>query len=68
MLILMVCFTCLGLWLLSASNAVIVFAHAGHWAVDALYLAPVLVLIGAALNGRRRERREARENRDGPRD
>jgi hypothetical protein len=45
-----------------------VFAHAGHWAVDALYLVPVLVLIGAALNGRRRERREARENPDGPRD
>jgi hypothetical protein len=49
-------------------GALIVFAHAGHWAVDALYLVPVLVLIGAALNGRRRERREARENPDGPRD
>ena len=58
MLIVMVAFTCLGLWL----GAVIVFAHAGHWAVDALYLVPVLVLVGAALNGRRRERREAREN------
>ena len=23
--------------------ALIVFAHAGHWAVDALYLVPVLV-------------------------
>ena len=39
----------------------IVFAHAGHWAVDALYLVPVLLLVAAALNGRRRERREARE-------
>jgi hypothetical protein len=40
---------------------VIVFAHAGHWAVDALYLLPVVLLVVAALNGRRRERREARE-------
>jgi hypothetical protein len=39
---------------------VIVFAHAGHWAVDALYLLPVVLLVAAALNGRRRERREAR--------
>ena len=39
----------------------IVVAHAGHWAVDALYLVPVLLLVVAALNGRRRERREARE-------
>jgi hypothetical protein len=39
---------------------VIVFAHAGHWAVDALYLLPVVLLIAAALNGRRRERRGAR--------
>jgi hypothetical protein len=49
-------------------GALIVFAHAGHWAVDTLYLVPVLVLIGAALNGRRRERREKRQNPDGPRD
>jgi hypothetical protein len=41
---------------------VIVFAHAGHWAVDALYLLPVVVLVVVAFNGRRRERREAREN------
>ena len=39
----------------------IVFAHAGHWAVDALYLLPVVLLVVAALNGRRRERREARK-------
>jgi hypothetical protein len=43
---------------------VIVFAHAGHWAIDALYLLPVLLLVVAALNGRRRERREARERGD----
>jgi hypothetical protein len=49
-------------------GALIVFAHAGHWAVDALYLLPVLLLLAAALNGRRRERREARENREGGHD
>jgi hypothetical protein len=40
-------------------GAVIVLAHAGHWAVDALYLVPVLLLVGAALkerwNARRRD-------------
>jgi hypothetical protein len=45
-------------------GALIVFAHAGHWAVDALYFLPVIVLLVAALNGRRRERREAKENGD----
>jgi hypothetical protein len=30
----------------------IVFAHAGHWAVDALYVVPVLLLVGAALKDR----------------
>jgi hypothetical protein len=49
-------------------GALIVFAHAGHWAVDALYLLPVLLLVLAALNGRRRERRQARENRERPQD
>jgi hypothetical protein len=47
---------------------VIVFAHAGHWAVDALYLLPVVLLVVAAIHGRRRERRAARENRDGAAD
>jgi hypothetical protein len=40
---------------------VIVFAHAGHWLPQLLYLAPVVVLVGAILVGRMRERREARE-------
>jgi hypothetical protein len=47
---------------------VIVFGHAGHWAVDLLYLVPVLILVGAALNGRRRERREARQKGESARD
>lgn len=39
----------------------IVFAHAGHWLPQLLYLLPVVVLVVAILIGRRRERREARE-------
>jgi hypothetical protein len=39
---------------------VIVVAHAGHWLPQLLYLAPVVVLVGAILVGRMRERREAR--------
>ena len=49
-------------------GALIVFAHAGHWAVDALYLVPVVALLVAALNGRRRERRDARNERDASQD
>jgi hypothetical protein len=49
-------------------GALTVFAHPGHWAVDALYFLPVIVLLVAALHGRRRERREARENGDRARD
>jgi hypothetical protein len=37
--------------------AAVVFAHAGHWAVDALYVVPVLLLVGAALKDRFRSRR-----------
>jgi hypothetical protein len=37
--------------------APVVFAHAGHWAVDALYVVPVLVLVGAALKDRFKTRR-----------
>jgi hypothetical protein len=40
---------------------VIVLAHAGHWLPQLLYLAPVVVLVGAILVGRMRERRDARE-------
>jgi hypothetical protein len=48
---------------------VIVLAHAGHWLPQLLYLAPVLVLVGAILISRMRERREARHGsgRDGTR-
>jgi hypothetical protein len=38
----------------------IVFAHAGHWLPQLLYLAPVVVMLGAVGIGKLRERR----NRD----
>jgi len=40
-----------------------VFAHPGHWAVQLVYLAPLLVLAWALVAGRRKERREVRERR-----
>jgi hypothetical protein len=50
-----------------SAEHVIVLAHAGHWLPQLLYLAPVVVLVGAILVGRLRERREARDGvkRDG---
>ena len=36
------------------------FAHPSHWAVQAAYLAPLLVLVVAMLVGKQRERRERR--------
>jgi hypothetical protein len=42
---------------------VIVFAHAGHWLPQLLYLVPVVALVVAVMVGRRRERRAAREGR-----
>jgi hypothetical protein len=38
----------------------IVFAHAGHWLPQLLYLAPVLVMLGAVGLGKLRERRNKR--------
>jgi|tagenome__1003787_1003787.scaffolds.fasta_scaffold19644639_2 hypothetical protein len=39
----------------------IVFAHAGHWLPQLLYLAPLIVLIGAILLGKLRDRRGGRQ-------
>jgi hypothetical protein len=36
---------------------VIVVAHAGHWLPQLLYLAPVVVMLGAVGLGKLRERR-----------
>jgi hypothetical protein len=38
---------------------VIVFAHAGHWLVQLIYVLPLAVLVGAIAWGRIRERRSA---------
>jgi cytochrome c oxidase assembly factor CtaG len=40
---------------------VTVFAHAGHWLPQLLYLAPLVVLVVAIVIGRVRERRKRRE-------
>jgi hypothetical protein len=37
---------------------VIVFAHAGHWLVQLIYLVPLAVLVTVILIGRARDRRE----------
>jgi hypothetical protein len=39
----------------------IVLAHAGHWLVNLLYLAPVLFIFGVILREKIRDRREQRE-------
>ena len=36
----------------------LVFAHAGHWLPQLIYLVPLLVLIGVIVSGRIRDRRE----------
>jgi membrane protein implicated in regulation of membrane protease activity len=38
----------------------IVLAHAGHWAVQLLYLAPLVVLVWMLVAARLRERRQRR--------
>ena len=38
----------------------IVLAHAGHWLVDLLYVAPLIVLGGLMIAGKVRERRAGR--------
>jgi hypothetical protein len=40
------------------------FAHAGHWAAQLLYLAPVLAMVGAILWGRIRGQRVADEEHE----
>jgi hypothetical protein len=41
-------------------------AHAGHWAGQLLYLAPVLAMVGAILWGKIRGRREEGGEEDAP--
>ncbi len=42
-------------------TAVLVFAHAGHWLVQLIYLVPLAVLVVIIVAGRIRDRREAAE-------
>jgi hypothetical protein len=42
---------------------VIVLAHAGHWLVDLLYVAPLIFLGGLMIAGKLRERRAGRERK-----
>jgi Flp pilus assembly protein TadB len=44
--------------------AVLVLAHAGHWIVSALYVLPVLVIVGALTVQGRLEKRRARRQAD----
>jgi hypothetical protein len=41
----------------------VTFAHAGHWLVDMLYVAPLIVMGGLLVAGRLRERRAARDRK-----
>ena len=44
----------------------LVYAHAGHWLVQLIYLVPLAVLVAVILIGRARDRREeARKKRNG---
>jgi hypothetical protein len=47
---------------------VLVFAHAGHWLVQLIYLVPLAVLVGVILAGRIRDRREAKREHAPPSD
>ena len=44
----------------------IVVAHAGHWAVQLLYVLPVLFVVGAIVWSKLQERREAAEEEEKP--
>ncbi|MEA2313028.1 MAG: hypothetical protein QOE28_2996 [Solirubrobacteraceae bacterium] len=43
----------------------ILFAHAGHWLPQLIYLVPLAVLVGVIAAGRRRDRREAAQQTAG---
>jgi Flp pilus assembly protein TadB len=45
-----------------SAAVVLILAHAGHWIVSALYLAPVVVIVGALMIQSHRERRRARRS------
>jgi hypothetical protein len=49
---------------LTGIASVLVLAHAGHWIVSALYVLPVLVIVGALTVQGRLEQRRARRRAD----
>jgi hypothetical protein len=44
---------------------IVVIAHAGHWAAGLLYLAPVVIVVGALLWQSFKDRRNGREESAG---
>jgi len=45
----------------------LILAHAGHWFLSLLYVAPVAIIVGVLMvQSRRDKRRAAREARDAP--
>jgi hypothetical protein len=42
-----------------------VLAHVGHWLVDLLYVAPLILMVAVLAVGKLRERRTQRERREG---
>jgi hypothetical protein len=40
-----------------------IVAHVGHWVVDLLYVAPLILIVAVLLVGKLRERRTQRERR-----
>jgi hypothetical protein len=42
-----------------------VLAHVGHWLVDLLYVAPLILMVAVLAFGKLRERRTQRERREG---
>jgi hypothetical protein len=43
----------------------LVYAHAGHWLVQLIYLVPLAVLVAVILIGRARDRREEARKKGG---
>ena len=64
MLAVMVAFTGLGLWAAVGGQRMSTFAHAGHWAIQLLYVVPVILVIGAIVWSEIQERREEQEERN----
>jgi hypothetical protein len=46
------------------STAVLILAHAGHWLAGLLYLAPVLIVVGALVLQSWKDRRLGPEDHD----